>query len=152
MQYLGVPGALGQFMGFWTVFSNAAYAYSSIETISMAAAETYAPRRNIPKAAKRVFVRVMLFYGMSKFPWPLKHPSRSNYEPVLSVFMITLLVPSNDPMLLRSSGTAAQSPFLIAATRAGVKVVPHIINAIVLSSAWSSGNSSKSIQSRYDPS
>ncbi|KAJ5929466.1 amino acid permease [Penicillium verhagenii] len=122
VQYLGVPGSLGRFMGFWTVFANAAYAYSSVETISMAAAETYAPRRNIPKAAKRVFVRVMLFY-------------------VVSVFMITLLVPSNDPMLLRSSGTAAQSPFLIAATRAGVSVVPHIINAIVLTSAWSSGNS-----------
>ncbi|KAJ5281003.1 amino acid permease [Penicillium angulare] len=90
VQYLKIPGSLGQFMGFWTVFANAAYAYSSIETISMAAAETHAPRRNIPKAAKRVFVRVMLFY-----------------------------VPSNDPMLLRSSGTAAQSPFLIAATRAG---------------------------------
>lgn len=64
VQYLGVPGSLGQFMGFWTVFINAAYAYSSVETISMAAAETYAPRRNIPKAAKRVFVRVMLFYGL----------------------------------------------------------------------------------------
>ncbi|KAJ5305057.1 uncharacterized protein N7443_004717 [Penicillium atrosanguineum] len=122
VQYLDVPGSLGQFMGFWTVFINAAYAYSSVETISMAAAETYAPRRNIPKAAKRVFVRVLLFY-------------------VISVFMITLLVPSDDPMLLRSTGTAAQSPFLIAAQRAGVKVVPHIINAIVLSSAWSSGNS-----------
>ncbi|KAJ5324523.1 amino acid permease [Penicillium atrosanguineum] len=122
VQYLDVPGSLGQFMGFWTVFINAAYAYSSVETISMAAAETYAPRRNIPKAAKRVFVRILLFY-------------------VISVFMITLLVPSDDPMLLRSTGTAAQSPFLIAAQRAGVKVVPHIINAIVLSSAWSSGNS-----------
>ncbi|KAJ5632625.1 amino acid permease [Penicillium lividum] len=31
--------------------------------------------------------------------------------------------------------------FLIAATRAGISVVPHIINAIVLTSAWSSGNS-----------
>lgn len=71
------------------------------------------------------------------------HPEFILMSPVISVFMITLLVPSNDPMLLRSSGTAAQSPFLIAATRAGVKVVPHIINAIVLSSAWSSGNSSK---------
>ncbi|KAJ5679444.1 amino acid permease [Penicillium macrosclerotiorum] len=122
VQYLRVPGALGRFMGFWTVFTNAAYAYSSIETISMAAAETYAPRRSIPRAAKRVFIRVALFY-------------------VITIFMITLLVPSNDPMLLRSSGTAAQSPFLIAADRAGIKVVPHIINAIVLSSAWSSGNS-----------
>ena len=59
--------------------------------------------------------------------------------------MITLLIPSDDPMLLRSNGTAAQSPFLIAANRAGIKVVPHIINAIVLTSAWSSGNSSLSL-------
>lgn len=67
----------------------------------------------------------------------------SNPKPVISIFMITLLVPSDDPMLLRSTGTAAQSPFLIAAERAGIRVVPHIINAIVLSSAWSSGNSSE---------
>ncbi|EHK98491.1 putative proline-specific permease [Glarea lozoyensis 74030] len=43
--------------------------------------------------------------------------------------------------LLRSTGTAAQSPFVIASTRAGIKVVPSIINAVVLSSAWSAGNS-----------
>lgn len=30
---------------------------------------------------------------------------------------------------------------VIAASRAGIKVVPHIINAVVLTSAWSSGNS-----------
>lgn len=65
VQYLDVPGPLGHFMGFWSVFINAAYAYSSVETISMAAAETYAPRRNIPRAAKRVFIRVLLFYGLS---------------------------------------------------------------------------------------
>lgn len=37
----------------------------------------------------------------------------------------------------------AQSPFVIAATRAGIKIVPSIINAVVLTSAWSSGNSGK---------
>lgn len=68
VQYLGVPGPLGRFMGFWTVLSNAAYAYSSVETISMAAAETHAPRRNIPKAAKRVFIRILLFYGIFSSP------------------------------------------------------------------------------------
>lgn len=126
-------------MGFWSVFANAAYAYSSVETISMAAAETYAPRRNIPKAAKRVFVRVALFYSMTSL---LTSQEPTYSDSVISVFMITLLVPSNDPKLLRSTGTAAQSPFVIAAQRAGVSVVPHIINAIVLTSAWSSGNSS----------
>lgn len=56
--------------------------------------------------------------------------------------MVGLVVPSNDPNLLSSSGTASESPFVIAARRAGIKVVPSIINAIILTSAWSSGNSS----------
>ncbi|KAK4948492.1 hypothetical protein LTR10_013026 [Elasticomyces elasticus] len=123
VEYLGISGSLGHFLGFWTTFSNAVYAYSSIESISYAAAETKAPRRNIPIAAKRIFWRVLIFY-------------------VLSIFFVGLLVPSNDPDLLKPSGVgAARSPFVIAATRAGVKVVPSIINAVVLTSAWSAGNS-----------
>ncbi|KUJ11797.1 uncharacterized protein LY89DRAFT_699848 [Mollisia scopiformis] len=122
VDYLGYTGSLGHFMGFWTTFSNAVYAYSGIEGISMAAAETKAPRRNIPIAAKRIFFRVVIFY-------------------VLSIFMVGLIVPSNDKDLLRSTGTAAESPFVLAATNAGIKVVPSIINFVVLTSAWSSGNS-----------
>ena len=122
VQYLQFPGSLGQFMGFWTVFSNAAYAYAGVENISVAAAEARSPRRNIPRAAKRIFWRVLIFY-------------------VLSIFMVTLLVPSSDPNLLSSTGTAADSPFVIAATRANIPVIPSIINFIVLTSAWSAGNS-----------
>ncbi|CAK3925356.1 proline-specific permease [Lecanosticta acicola] len=121
VQYLGINGDLGRFLGFWTVFSNAVYAYSGVQNISTAAAETESPRRNIPMAAKRIFWRVGIFYS-------------------LSIFMIGMIVPSNDENLLQSSGTAAQSPFVIAATRAGIKVVPSIINAVVLTSAWSAGN------------
>ena len=55
VQYLHIPGSLGQFLGFWKIFANAAYSYSGIETIATAAAETKNPRRNIPKAAKRIF-------------------------------------------------------------------------------------------------
>ena len=50
VQYLGVSGATGRFIGFWTVFSNAVYAYSGVENTSLAAAETRCPRRNIPIA------------------------------------------------------------------------------------------------------
>lgn len=122
MQYLGFPGSLGRFMGFYTTFSNAVYAYSGVEGISIAAAETQNPRRNIPIAAKRIFWRVMIFY-------------------ILTIFMIGMIVPSDDPSLLSGSGTAASSPFVIAAKNAGIKVVPSIINAVVLTSAWSAGNS-----------
>lgn len=50
-------------MGFWTVLSNAVYAYSGVEGIAVAAAETQSPRQNIPIAAKRIFWRVLIFYG-----------------------------------------------------------------------------------------
>jgi amino acid transporter len=54
--------------------------------------------------------------------------------------MVGMIVPSNDPELLNTTGTAAQSPFVIAANNAGIKIVPSVINAIVLTSAWSAGN------------
>jgi hypothetical protein len=58
-----------------------------------------------------------------------------------TVLIRSKVVPSNDPNLLHSTGNAAQSPFVIAAKRAGIKVVPSIINFVVLTSAWSAGNS-----------
>lgn len=122
VQFLNIGGAAGQFAGFWTTFNNALYAYASIETISLAAAETQNPRRAIPMAAKRIFFRIIIFY-------------------ILTIFMVGLIVPSNDPNLLQSTGDASQSPFVIAARRASIKIVPSIINAVVLTSAWSAGNS-----------
>ncbi|RHZ46220.1 aromatic amino acid and leucine permease [Aspergillus thermomutatus] len=122
VQYLDISGSWGQFLGFWTTLNNALYSYSGMENITVAAAETRCPRQAIPKAARRIFARVFLFY-------------------ILSIFMIGMLVPSNDPNLLSSTGTASQSPFVIAARRAGIQVVPSIINAAVLTSAWSAGNS-----------
>lgn len=50
--------------------------------------------------------------------------------------MVGLLVQSNDSSLLNSTGDASESPFVIAARRAGIKAVPSIINAVVLTSAW----------------
>jgi len=135
-------------MGFYTTFSNAVYAYSGIENISLAAAETQSPRRNIPIAAKRIFWRVTIFYGI--YPSKLCIGRESNATIVLSIFMVGLIVPSSDKDLLSSGGTAAASPFVIAATRAGIKIVPSIINAVVLTSAWSAGNSGE-IQDRRSP-
>ncbi|KAI0158740.1 amino acid permease/ SLC12A domain-containing protein [Pestalotiopsis sp. NC0098] len=116
-----VQGPVGRFCGFFSVFVNAVYSFAGVETTSIAAAETKNPRRNIPRAAKHIFVRVFVFY-------------------ILSLFVVGLIVPSNDPRLLTSTGDAAQSPFVIAAQKAGVRALPSIINAVVVTSAWSSGN------------
>lgn len=63
VQYLKIPGSWGRFLGFWKVMASAAYAFSNVENVTVAAGETEAPRRNIPKAAKRVFWRILLFYS-----------------------------------------------------------------------------------------
>ncbi|KAJ5953383.1 Amino acid/polyamine transporter I [Penicillium verhagenii] len=117
------PGSLGRFLGFWAVMTNAVYSFAGVESLAMAAAETRNPRHNIPKACKRVFARVTIFY-------------------LAAVLIVGMLVPSSDPRLEDDSGTAAQSPFVIAASDAGIKAIPSIVNAICLTSAWSSSNQS----------
>ena len=72
--------------------------------IGFAAAEVKNPRVATRKAIKRVFYRIAIFF-------------------LLSIFIIGLLVPSDDPQNLQSTGTAASSPFVIAFRRAGIKVV-----------------------------
>lgn len=120
VEYIG-SGSWGRFLGFWAVMSNAVFSFAGVESVAMAAAETRNPRTAIPKACKRVFARVTIFY-------------------VLAVLIVGMLVASDDPRLDDQSGTAAQSPFVIAASAAGIKAIPSIVNAIVITSAWSSSN------------
>ena len=63
---------------------------------------------------------------------------------IVSLAIIGCIVPYTDPRLLNSSyGTdIAASPFVIAVQNAGIKVVPSIINAVILISVLSVGNSS----------
>lgn len=60
---------------------------------------------------------------------------------MLGILITGMLVPYNDPSLLSTAGTAAASPYVIAITRSGIKVLPHIINACIFTSAFSAGNS-----------
>lgn len=120
------PGALGHFLAFWKVFTQATFSYGGSEMVVVAAGETENPRRNIPKAVRRVFWRIAIFY-------------------VLSIFLVSMCVSAKDPHLLNAiEGDApgvAASPFVIAITNSGIPVLPSIINAVVLTSALSAGNS-----------
>ncbi|KAH8176028.1 amino acid permease domain-containing protein [Sarocladium implicatum] len=114
-------GNWGKFLGYWSVMTNAVFSFAGVESLAMAAAETKNPRRAIPRACKRVFIRIILFY-------------------ILAVLVVGMLVPSNDDRLDAAYGTAAQSPFVIAASAAGIPAIPSVVNAIVITSAWSSSN------------
>ena len=116
-------GNLGKFLGFWGVLTSAVFSFAGVESLAMAAAETCSPRRAIPRACKRVFARVLLFY-------------------ILAVLIVGMLVRSDDERLDGSGYTSAQSPFVIAASAAGYPAIASVVNAVVITSAWSAGNQS----------
>lgn len=80
-----------------------------------------APRRNIPKAARRYVWRLAIFYGLGSLA-------------------IGVIVPRSNNRLLSPTTSAAASPFVIGIQLAGIPVLNHIINAAILTSAWSAGN------------
>ncbi|KAJ5126506.1 hypothetical protein N7448_007285 [Penicillium atrosanguineum] len=122
-------GSTGRFLAFWKVLLTSAFSYGNIQVVAISGSETQTPRKTIPAATRKIFIRVFLFY-------------------VLSIFIVGLIVPYNDPDLTLSTGTAQQSPFVIAFQRSGVSVLPHIINGVVCTSAISSGSSCVFIASR----
>jgi amino acid transporter len=60
---------------------------------------------------------------------------------ILGILITGMLVPYDDPDLLNGTGTATQSPYVIAIRRAGIHTLPSIINAAIFTSAFSAGNS-----------
>ncbi|CAK7267657.1 hypothetical protein SEPCBS119000_002665 [Sporothrix epigloea] len=114
-------GAWGNFLGYLAVMTGAVFSFAGVESLAMAAAETRHPQQAIPRACKRVFARIAIFY-------------------VLAVLIVGMLVASDDDRLDDESGTAAQSPFVIAASAAGLPAIPSVVNAVVITSAWSSSN------------
>jgi yeast amino acid transporter len=63
---------------------------------------------------------------------------------VVSLTIIGCLVPYTEPRLLNKqySTDIKASPFVIAVQNAGIKVIPSILNAVILISVLSVGNSS----------
>jgi len=127
-------GALGRFLGLFATLVNAAFSYSGVEVVAVAAGEAENPRKNIPKAVRRVFWRIIFFY-------------------VLGSLAIGCLVPYNDPFLLDAQSAdaagAAQSPWVRAIVISQIPVLPSIINAVILTSASSSANAFLYVGSRY---
>lgn len=97
---------------------QAAFAFGGPDYIALAAGEARAPRRVMPSVFKRVIYRLSVFY-------------------ILGVLAVGILVPYNDPDLGSNKPGAGASPFVIGSVRLGIPVLPDIINAVLLTSAWS---------------
>ncbi|KAI1104794.1 amino-acid permease inda1 [Jackrogersella minutella] len=117
------PGAFRHgFRGFCAVFVTAAFSFSGTELVGLAAAETSNPAKSLPGAIKQVFWRITLFY-------------------ILGLTFVGLLIPSNDPHLLNSTGSSdvAASPFVLIGQYAGLNGFNHFMNFIILVSVISIG-------------
>ncbi|OAA63128.1 proline-specific permease [Cordyceps fumosorosea ARSEF 2679] len=116
-----LSGSAGRFLAVWDALIRAGFSYIlSPELIATAAGECQAPRRNIPKAARRYIWRLLLFY-------------------VGGALVIGAIVPHNDVRLLGASNASA-SPFVIGIHNAAIPVLDHVLNAVALTAAWSAGN------------
>ena len=99
------------------------FSFQGTELIGIAAGESEDPARNIPRAVRQVFWRILLFY-------------------VFAILVISLLIPYTDPQLLKNDvGDIAVSPFTLVFQRAGLLSAAAVMNAVVLTSVLSAGNS-----------
>ena len=124
-RYWSTPGAFNNgFKGLCSVFVIAAFAFAGTELVGLAAAETANPRKSLPTAVKQVFWRICLFY-------------------IVSLTLVGLLVPYDDPRLIgQSSADAKASPFVIAIKNAGIIGLDSVMNVVIMISVLSVGNSS----------
>ena len=121
-------GDLGRFEGFLACLWSASFTIVGPEYISMVAAEAKRPRKYIKQAFKTVYWRFGVFF-------------------ILGALCVGIVVPYNDPMLIEvnssggsGKGTAAASPYVIAMSNMGITVLPSIVNALILTSIFSAGN------------
>lgn len=119
-------GDLGRFLGFLQCLIQASFTIAGPDYVSMAAGEAENPRQVMPRAFKAVFYRLTAFF-------------------VLGSLAVGILVPYNDPEMTaafeKGLPGAAASPYVVSMNRLHIPVLPHIVNAMVLASAFSAGNS-----------
>lgn len=60
-------GSTGRFLAIWKVLLSAAFSYGNIQVVAISGSETHDPRRIIPAATKKTFLRVFFFYVLSIF-------------------------------------------------------------------------------------
>ncbi|CZT25817.1 related to amino acid transporters [Ramularia collo-cygni] len=123
-----VPGSTGKFLGVLSCIVQATFSITGPEYISMVAGETEAPRTVLPKAYRSFVFRMLGFF-------------------LASALALGIVIPYNDPTLLAvlsgkvgGSGTGAASPYVIAMDRLKISGLPHVVNALIMTSVLSCGN------------
>lgn len=117
--------SLGRFLGFWRVLIYAGFACGGPDIIMMTSAEVKNPRAVIPRATRKIYLRLGLFY-------------------IGGTLALGVICSADNADLLAaisggSTGSAA-SPWVLGLKSHGVNGLANLVNALVLTSAWSCGN------------
>ncbi|CAF1341330.1 unnamed protein product [Rotaria sp. Silwood1] len=99
------------------------FAFGGTETVSITVCESANPRRDVPRSMKETIWRIVLIF-------------------VKSIVIMGLSIPYNDPSLAHNDvKNVAVSPFTLVFVKSGIKPAVHIMNAVILTTILSAGNS-----------
>lgn len=122
-------GSIGKFIGFWSVLITAGFSYQGAELVGIGAGETADPRKSIPSAVRWTFWGIFSLF-------------------IATVFFLGINIPYDNEALLSDSQDASASPLVIVANLAGVKALPSILNAVLLTAVLTAANSNVYSSSR----
>jgi amino acid transporter len=129
-RYWRDPGPIANGInGFGQTFVLAAVYYCGTEMLAFTAAESKDPKRDLPRAIRQTFWRILIiFMGL--------------------VFFAGIIVPYTADDLLNASSKSAKSPWTIALVNAGWGGAGNLLNVVMITAQFSSVNSGIYIASR----
>ncbi|KAI8877473.1 hypothetical protein K501DRAFT_198139 [Backusella circina FSU 941] len=129
-KYWKDPGAFSNgALGVVNAFVLASFSMQGTEIVGITAGECENPVKQVPRAIRNVFWRIIIFY-------------------LGSVFVMGMLIRWDDERNLSSSSDVTVSPFTIVFEEAGLQAVAHIMNAVILITVLSCANSGLYVGSR----
>lgn len=123
-------GDVGRLVAFFATLISSVLPFSfSPEMVVVTAGEMQSARRNVPKVARNFFWRLIVFY-------------------IGGVICISVICPSDAPDLTSGDQGAGSSPWVVGIKNAGIGGLDSVINAVIVTAAWSAGNSFLYLASR----
>lgn len=110
------------FTGVVSVFMIAGFSFQGTELVGVAAGEARDPEKALPRAIRSIFWRILLFY-------------------IGAIAVIGFLIPYMSPDLLNPDSDVSISPFTLVFKNAGILAAASVMNAVILTSVLSAGNS-----------
>lgn len=119
---VGEAPFVGGVKSIFMVFLIAGFSFQGTELVGVAAGESEDPEKNIPKAINTIFWRILIFY-------------------LGTIFVVGALIPYMD-------AGVDTSPFTMVFEKAGIAAAASLMNAVILTSVLSAGNSGMYASSR----